>query len=334
MISSTVLHDGAHHTIEMPRGCAVGDMGDALQRMTGSFLGCRLFREDGVMLSLSEQVHASSSLISVRTENPYELQKVAFDHYSDPLTREIIFGVRDERVDDEDPDGDEISVFTLTDGVLRHAGHRFTCTRKGVMLSHAAHIVQLGGGGVYAPDEEVRFQCREALLGGVHCIHFDVDMHANPYFASPPSAGEAVSVGVCLANGSHVSTPLTLTCSSPLFGLASYGNASDRRQGPISAENRRPAVRVVCSLDTTCSPPSFTATACLRCDVDNVHGEDIAPIGGTVHGSADVATDPGTVHGSADVATDATNDGFRWFVRCRGSVMVAPCATSWSEWVE
>jgi len=40
------------------------------------------------------------------------------------------------------------------------------------------------------------------------------------------------------------------------------------------------------------------------------------------------------VHGSADVATDTTNDGFRWFVQCYGNVIIAPCATSWSEWVE
>jgi hypothetical protein len=308
--SSEVLHDGACHKIDMPRGATVGAIGGELEKLTGTFLGCCRLFHDGRMMSLSEKVLSPLCLVSVRTENPYELRKVAFDTYSDPLTREIIFGVREERVDDADDDDidvEDADYFQFFEDGVR-AGE-YACTLDAMMISYPDHFLEWASG---KPYEGMRFQCREALLVGVHGIHFDVELRADPHnrfgLWNPPTIGDAVSVGVCLADGSNVTTPLTVPAYSPLFGDSS---------------THRNIVRVVCTLDTTCTPPTFTAAACLRCDVDNVQVQ--------VQGQVKVG---GQVHGSADVAVDTANDGFRWFVRCYGSVIVAPCATSWSEWVE
>jgi hypothetical protein len=330
-VQVTVLHDCDHHTVELLNRSTVEDIGDALEVMTGTFRGCRLFVDERMVPSKSE-VDFSCVYTSLRTVNPYELHKIAFDHYIDPLTRHVVFGVRDEEYSDDDVDPEGADYYQKFEDGVRSGEYK--CKLQGMMMPYATHIyaahIQLEQGGGYLAYDAVQFQCREPLLVGVHCVHFDVDLHADPYFASPPSAGESVSVGVCLADGSHVNTPLTVGCTSPLFGDSlSYGDASNMYgSSPPSAEMCRPVVRVVCTLDTTCTPPRFTASACLRCDGGGGEGGGHECSGGSKVADLDV------VHGSADVATDTTNDGFRWFVQCYGNVIIAPCATSWSEWVE
>jgi hypothetical protein len=310
-ITISVLHDGKIYELRLAKDATAGEIGAELMKTTGTFVGCRLFQNNEMVASNSKCV-SDGDIISVRVgKNPYPLHELAFDaqrfNEEDGVCCSNVDVVDDE--DDDDDDNEGYGFF--------HEGVRsgdYVCPLHALILSY------FGGA--------ISFQSRDVYLVenlGVHHIHFDVEIDADPHnnrdwHCNDDDDDDVASFGVCRADGSGAVTPLTLTADSAVF------------RGTLQSH----IVRVHCSMDIASS--TVSATARLRCDTAVKHVRASGQVGGEEGGSGSCALRP--PHYNNDISTDnekIDNDdngvGFRWFVRCQGSIVISPCAMSWSKWV-
>ena len=319
----SVLHDGKIYELRLAKDATAGEIGAELMKTTGTFVGCRLFQNNEMVASKSTCV-SDGDIISVRVgKNPYPLHELAFDVQR---FNEEFDGVCCSNVDVVD-DEDEGCERAWKDG-------DYVCPLHAMIFSYPNH--HKGKGAMAA----MCFQSRDVYYVdnlGVHHIHFDVELDADPHNnrdwqdddddeddeeEDDGSNDDVASFGVCRADGSGAVTPLTLTADSAVF------------RGTLQSH----IVRVHCSMDIASS--TVSATARLRCDTAVKHVRASGQVGGEAGGSGSCALRP--PHYNNDISTDnekanEKNDdngvGFRWFVRCQGSLVIAPCAMSWSKWV-
>jgi hypothetical protein len=294
----SVLHDGKIYELRLAKDATAGEIGAELMKTTGTFVGCRLFQNNEMVASNSKCV-SDGDIISVRVgKNPYPLHELAFDvqrfNEEDGVccsNVDVVYGD-----DDDDDDNEGYGFF--------HEGVRsgdYVCPLHALILSYP-----LRGGAA------ISFQSRDVYLVdnlGVHHIHFDVEIDADPHNNRDwhcDDDDDVASFGVCRADGSGAVTPLTLTADSAVF------------RGTLQSH----IVRVHCSMDIASS--TVSATARLRCDTAVKHVRASGQVGGEASGSGSCVLRPPHYNNGV---------GFRWFVRCQGSLVISPCAMSWSKWV-
>jgi hypothetical protein len=302
-IMISVLHDGKIYELRLAKDATAGEIGAELMKTTGTFVGCRLFQNNEMVASNSKCV-SDGDITSVRVgKNPYPLHELAFD--AQRFNEEDGVCCSNMNVVDDEDEGCERA---WKDG-------EYVCPLHAMIFSYPNH--HKGKGAMAA----MCFQSRDVYYVdnlGVHHIHFDVELDADPHNnrdwqdddddeddeeEDDGSTDDVASFGVCRADGSGAVTPLTLTADSAVF------------RGTLQSH----IVRVHCSMDIASS--TVSATARLRCDTAVKHVRASGQVGGEASGSC--------------VLRPPYNNGvgFRWFVRCQGSLVISPCAMSWSKWV-